>query len=927
MVEPINTSLFTIPEGLSHIVNGRAKISARSHTPKENSSINIHSHTMPIIGGHKSISSLLHISSGSQKGEGRKTFSPYAGSLSSEGSTGRAAKGGGGSGQSSVAEAAAPMPTTPMSMGTSMTVNVRYVAKDMWRKVTFPPGITVTQARDICMLRFNIWQQSLETSPEPAVDTPSTAVGATFDQPQEQQQSPPLDGSKDETPRVQASAPQGIHAPKSSGATAGFMGTVGVSGPGSQKSQNQFREQYGLFWTSAGHWLDADEMLSAYILRKGEVLELQHIVDFVLLQPHEFRYSYAESPIYHLEPEGEEGAVWQLRWLVLRNRVLRVYKEKGAKEPDLDIDLNQRFRLTDQDARSWPRSSSKTGSGSAASGMSRENNSASSLIETPSIQALLDVPLPSGKSSGECGMFIVQMLGTSINTSDSADATATGLLLPQRNSLNIQSYAFRSCNLADYQVWHRTLRQTLSSSINGVSGGANGGATGTGYSMSGSASISGASNHSNDMAQSSESTAPTNGAQGAGSGRAYAGAQQGPASALSPNMGQKPKAPMSSTRHKGYVNRKAPDGYGFRRRYCVLTPNVLFGFLHSDDCKDDSTEDKLMPTCEFAISLDPLTVTIEAIAWNGRYLLRVFGPESRIIRDKPRTTVLQPNESSRIHCTDILATAAEAAIEQYGSTFGMMPDSQELVRLMIDDHEEGQTWVVGFNNISGLQITGRSRVLISARRLSSMPGSKPLQASIRPGLLDGASAPSDAAASPNAGAFRQQSLGEFMGGEIDSLAESDEKQAKAPPRYRQPQQQQQSPQRAIAESAPQSSGGAGSSETKTPAEPKWIPLSIDKYIKEEEERKRHQGASSGNGDGSVAGGGADPSGSGDGSHGRVLRPKPSNVGNGERSDAYGGGQYNQHYQNGYDDDHSSGGAGARPPPRFNWFKRRGSTSK
>ncbi|KAJ2401321.1 hypothetical protein GGI23_001475 [Coemansia sp. RSA 2559] len=915
MVEPVNTSLFTIPEGLSHIINGRAKIPARSQNAKESSLINIQSHTMPIIGGHKSISSLLHISSGSQKGEGRKTFSPYTGSLSADGGAARGSKSAGGSGQNYIAESAALMPPTPMSLGTSMTVNVRYVAKDQWRKVTFPPGITVTQARDICMLRFNIWQQSLDPSVEATVDTPSTAVGSTFDQQQEQKQGSAIDG--DETPRVP-------------GATAGFMGTVGVSSPSSQKSQNQFREQYGLFWTSAGHWLDTDEMLSAYVLRKGEVLELQHIVDFVLLQPHEFRYSYTESHIYHLEPEGEEGAVWQLRWLVLRNRMLRVYKEKGAKEPDLEIDLAQRFRLTDQEGRSWPRSASKGGSASAASGMSRENGSASSLIETPSIQALLDVALPNGRSSGECGMFIVQMLGTSSSASDNVDAAASGLLLPQRNSLNIQSYAFRSCNLADYQAWHRTLRQTLSSSINGVSGGA-GGAADTGHSMSGSASISGASSHSNDMAQPSEAALPppppptsSNGMQGVGSGRAYAGAQQagGPASGMAASMGPKPKAPVSSTRHKGYVNRKAPDGYGFRRRYCVLTPSALFGFLHSDDCKDDTSVDKLMTTCEFAISLDPTTVTIEAIAWNGRYLLRVFGPDSRIIRDKPRATVLQPDESSRIHCTDILATAAEAAIEQYGSTFGMLPDSQELARLMIDDHDEGQAWVAGFNNISGLQITGRSRVLISARRLGPMAESKPLQASIRPGLLNGGSASSDTAASSSPGAFRQQSLGEFMGGELGPLAESDKKDSQVSARYRQQQQQQQQQPRSNAETT--NSQGSGTSETKSPTEPKWIPLSIDKYIKEEEERKRHQDApSSGN---VVREGGVGPSGPGNGSHGRVLRSKPSNVGNGEHGDAYGN-QYSQHYPDDYEETHSGdGGAGARPPPRFNWFKRRGSTS-
>ncbi|KAJ2617716.1 hypothetical protein EV177_000394 [Coemansia sp. RSA 1804] len=897
---------------------------------------------MPIIGGHKTISSLLHISSGAQKGEGRSTFSPYTGSLSTDGGIGRGHKGASSPVNGATPDSSAPLSTASINMGTSMTVNVRYVARDMWRKVTFPPGITVTQARDICMLRFNIWQQTLGSATEPMVDTPSTAVGAIFDQhhdhQQQQQQRLSLDTRKDDTPRLQATASHGAITPKSAGATAGFMGTVG----GGQRCQPQFREQYGLFWTSAGHWLDADEMLSAYILRKGEVLELQHTVDFVPLLPHEFCHSYAESHIYHLEPDGAGGAGWHLRWAVLRNRVLRVFKEKGTEEPDVEIDLAQRFRLTDQEGRSWPRSSSRA---AMASGMSRGNSSSSSLIDIHSIQALLEVPLPTGKTSGECGMFIIQMLSPSSNTGVKADETTAGLMLPQRNSLSIQSYAFRSCNAADYLVWHRTLRRTLSSSASGGPG-----ATGTGNSLNGSGSISGASNNSSDMlhpGRQSETAAQTSAIQSVGNGRNGSGAQQALASVLGSSTSQKPKAPMSLTRHEGYVNRKAPDGYGFRRRYCVLTPSVLFGFLHADDCKDHTTNETLLPVCEFAISLDPSTVTIEAIAWNGRYLLRVFGPEARIIRDKPRATALHPNESSRIHCTDILATAAEAAIEQHGSTFGMLPDSQELVRLMIDDHDEGQVWVVGFNVISGLQITGHSRTLISTRRASSFAEPKPPQTNIRPGLLDEGNRSSGVAAASGAGSgiIKQQSFGEFMVGETSPLVEVDEKQLQketamqAPhrhiqqqPHQNQQQQQQQSLQRAAAESSVNSGGGKNG--TKASSEPKWIPLSIDKYVKEEEERKRHQGevsgtsGSSGTNANSAAAAGSSSSRTGDGRNSRVLRPKASNVGESDHGDIYGDQRHHQQYQNGYGGSHSGGSStGARPPPRFNWFKRRGSTSK
>ncbi|KAI9506799.1 hypothetical protein BX070DRAFT_218567 [Coemansia spiralis] len=947
MVDPIHTSLLTVPEGLSHLVSGYAKSPTRAHSPRESSSASPHSNTMPIIGGHKTLSSLLHISSGSQKSDGRAAFSPYTGSLTSGGNNGRGIRTVGSAGLGSMdSDPAASMSTTSMGLGTSVTLNVRYVAKDMWRKVTFPPGITVTQARDICMLRFNIWQQTLDTGADSAIGTPCSVDGATFDQHQQQRQS--TDVKSEGTLKPHASAYQNAQPPKMGGATAGLTGAVGGGAPGYQKNQMQFREQYGLFWTSAGHWLEADEMLSTYIFRKGEVLELQHIVDFVPLQPHEFRYSYAESYIYHLEPEGAVGAVWQQRWMVLRNRVLRVYKNKGAQEADIEIDLTQQFRLTDQEGRSWPRSSQSKET--AAPGMSSGNGSSSSLTETPSIQALLDIQLPSGKPSGESGIFVLQFLGSCIvNTSNGA---AEHFLTCGKDSLDIQSCAFRSCSIFDYQIWHRTLRHTLSSGINGISGV---GGAGTGCSMSGSASISGASNNSHGVpqsAQSSEITVPTTILQGAaggaasmdgGSGRAYATGQD-LSSALSPNPTQKYITPLSPTRYEGYVNREAPGGYGFRRRFCVLMPTALYGFLHADNCKGDVTEEKLLASCEFSISLDPSTVTIEAIAWNGRYLLRIFGPESQVLRDKPRATALHPTEPSRIHCTDILATAAEAIIEQYGSTFGMLPDSQELVRLMVDDHDEGQMWVLGFNSIAGLQITGHSRVIISARRTSSLTESKQQDGSRTRQMDEGDLLPADTAVSSSSGMFRQQqkqqqSLGGFIADQVDSLAIITEKRqpqrlvsTEAPattPRYTQQQQQcQKQTQRTGQSDAKGSSGEAGSiSETKTATEPKWIPLNIDKYVKEEEERKRHQttpGANSVSSSG-ITSPAATHGGSGDNSgNGRILRPKASNVSESEHGD---NNSHHYHYHNGYGGSSGGGSSGVRMPPRFNWFKRRGSTSK
>ncbi|KAJ2707743.1 hypothetical protein FB645_000516 [Coemansia sp. IMI 203386] len=914
---------------------------------------------MPIIGGHKSLSSILHLSSGSQKSDGRTAFSPYTGSLSTEGAS-RETRGG----SSMEFEASTSTLPASMSMGTSITLNVRYVAKDLWRKVTFPPGITVTQARDICMLRFNVWQQTLDYDENPEMAEVTTADSS------EQNQN--------------ASARQGPASPfggKSGGATAGFSGIAGTSGQKPQ-TQTQFRENYGLFWTSAGHWLEADEMLNTYPLRKGEVLELQHIVDFIPLQSHEFKYSYAEGAVYCLFSDGCAARSWQLRWAVLRCRVLRLFKKKGLETPELEIDLTQPFRLSDQEGRSWPRSLSKCA------------------IEAPNIQSLL-ASLPAIKH-GAAGAG-VDSSGAS-PSSAAAPAPAPGPPPPPTSGgaggvlvVQIpvpgghQMHILRSGSAFDYDVWHRTLRHTLSSGANGTTsgGGAGGMVVGVGCSMSGSASISGTSNNSHGVPyslQSSDTSVPAaallspgagSGSNGSGNVASGGGAQLASLQAIINGVVDGSSKPYASSqalfatappsqlsqrvktlnvRHEGYVNRKAPDGYGFRRRYCVLTSGVLYGYMHANDCKGLSDED-LVSKSDFAVALDPKSVTVEAIAWNGRYLLRVFGPESNCLRDKPGATSLQPSEKARVHCTDILATAAQAAIEQFGSTFGMLPDSRELVRLMVDDQEEGQLWAVGFNSISGLQITSHSKVILSARRTHSLIEAKSysnFQAAavaatsatacgssgsggLDHGTLTGIRPPvstlhecdvsSETTASSSPGICRQQSLSEFFVNQLDSVATASVPAAS----QRQPElAQRQQPHLNIVSVAVRKdskSAGAGSgaasgvpAPVSTPvsvpassAAPKWIPLSIEKYIKEDEERKRHPGGICLND--SLD---AQPQSARSATPvGLALKSKPSNVSDNDHNSPFSG----------YSGSSSNNSYGARTPPRFNWFKRRGSTSK
>ncbi|KAJ1899853.1 hypothetical protein LPJ66_001856 [Kickxella alabastrina] len=892
MVEPTHVGLFTIPESLSHIISGHRIKPVKPKTTEDNTA------NMQIIGGHKKLSSFLHLSSGTQKYEGRIAFSPYTGSLTDDDTT-RDFRGAGS------LDLETPTSTLPaaMGIGASITLNMRYVAKDMWRKVTFPPGITVTQARDLCMLRFNIWQQIMNCN-----ENADLAFVTTSDGGPETQHRPSIDDPNNISRQTQSLGHK-------AGATAGLYGVVG-SGSQASQSHNQFREQFGLFWTSAGHWLEADEMLNKYPLRKGEVLELQHIVDFIPLQPHEFRFSYAETAIYYLRTDGPNSS-WQLHWAVLHCRVLRLYRKKGQQEADVEIDLTHPYRLTDQDGRSWPRSSSK----------------GNDLLNIQSLQECLPAT-PQGAASG--GFLVIQLLATAGSQ---------------------HMYVFRSGNLFDYDVWHRTLRHTLSAEANsnmvpGGSGGSISGASNKNHSMAHLVHPSDTSVAGTAMLGRSTSVSGGDGSAGAQlailqaiangvvdkNSKQYASAQSSSV-LLSPQLSQ--RLTVLPTRHEGYVNRKSPDGYGFRRRFCVLNSTTLYGFLHANDCRD-LAEDQLEGSCDFAIALDHKSVSVEAIAWNGRYLLRIFGPDSNCIRDRPGATALQPDGQVRIQCTDILATAAQAAIEQYGSTFGMLPDSCELARLMVDDHDEGQMWAVSLNSIAGLKITSQSRVIVGARRphlfkdarlhatpktngedeFHTLTGSKHQELT-----LEDCEVSSNATALSSPEVCRQQSLCEFFiktdpmpGHQLQQPASVAHKQLSMSPPQHHLHQMMQPPQ------SPTSDHDSSKS-----LAPKWIPLDVDKYVKEEEERKRHH---------NVSGKDTTPtlpaSVHSTHSFGRGLRSKASNVSDndhtshssiGSNSGAGGGSSGGQNHSSSQSYSATSTSGAGRQPPRFNWFKRRGSTSK
>ncbi|KAJ1727296.1 hypothetical protein LPJ72_006008 [Coemansia sp. Benny D160-2] len=127
---------------------------------------------------------------------------------------------------------------TATAAAAAVTVHVHYPADDAWKLVMFPPGVSVGQARDICLLKFNVWRRIMEREQREN----GTAVGSTEK------------AAKDGKPN----------------------GSVG-SGDASAAT----RDRYALYWPARSQWLDGMTLLSMYTLAADDVVELQEVRAFV----------------------------------------------------------------------------------------------------------------------------------------------------------------------------------------------------------------------------------------------------------------------------------------------------------------------------------------------------------------------------------------------------------------------------------------------------------------------------------------------------------------------------------------------------------------------------------------------------------------------------------------------------------------------
>ncbi|KAI9503495.1 hypothetical protein BX070DRAFT_224002 [Coemansia spiralis] len=364
---------------------------------------------------------------------------------------------------------------------TAVTMHVHYPVDNAWRVVVFPPGVSIGQARDICMLKFNVWHRVMELEMMASTQNQDSSASAPFDHKQ---------GKKKKSGN-------GLLDDDSVSATASTSSSSGCSSGSSGMS----RDQYGLYWPAKDKWLDAMSLMSMYGFALDDVIELQDSCAFIKtnnpnklkqsaptdslytasttiapsfscstvpfttpLATHEVISRKAEpeeslrsfgpsllerkmsiSPSTNTDPDCEGylyyllskgvSTAWKLYWVELHGTTIMCFKKAASKsKPLLAIELSAGFRLVNQhlsDARlAEERSSNSFQSGSTPLSSSSSHQSASSISSLLGLVAL---------SQQQLGNNSVPLI----------------LKCPS------QVHVLCTQGIADYERWHKRLRALL----------------------------------------------------------------------------------------------------------------------------------------------------------------------------------------------------------------------------------------------------------------------------------------------------------------------------------------------------------------------------------------------------------------------------------------------------------------------------------
>ncbi|KAJ1970283.1 hypothetical protein IWQ62_000010 [Dispira parvispora] len=326
------------------------------------------------------------------------------------------------------------------------TIYIRYVAKDFWKTLFFPPGITVAQARDICMLRCNIWSPFTAANLSPVHGDASSDAENSDGEQSENGSGRPTSNHRPRRDLFGASTGGGtlrrnfadhrrstFMAPGQAlniNSTDASLAITNRQNPQAGQNMDKFRQQFGLFWTAAGHWLDPNRKLSSYSLSSSDVVELQHQKDFIYISPLHYHHHYAEGHMYKLYMDTLNPA-WKLRWFVVRDMTLYCYRRRE----DVDALGTLRFR---HPVRICEPSTNQLTRGSSTSSRNPSIGSRAEFLADSDISSQ-SAGVPSGSSGTGSGVLTLQV--------------------------GDQQITLKTLNIMEHEHWRRIFQQMQADSV------------------------------------------------------------------------------------------------------------------------------------------------------------------------------------------------------------------------------------------------------------------------------------------------------------------------------------------------------------------------------------------------------------------------------------------------------------------------------
>ncbi|KAI9596154.1 hypothetical protein BDF19DRAFT_439802 [Syncephalis fuscata] len=199
-------------------------------------------------------------------------------------------------------------------------VHARYIAKHLFITCSVPDTVTVSQTRDLLLLRCDLWKTPALSNKRSFLSANSTLASIfrsrnrkerdVYANSQSRRNSIDDDDDDDEEER-----------------------------------ETRWRSSFGLFCPSKGHWLDNARPLSYYEFQDKIELELHHRLDYVCIPKHLYHEAYAHGYLLIKSKAFLKPTFWKRQWVVLQGSQLYQYHSSTDSEPRHTIDLSVGFTL------------------------------------------------------------------------------------------------------------------------------------------------------------------------------------------------------------------------------------------------------------------------------------------------------------------------------------------------------------------------------------------------------------------------------------------------------------------------------------------------------------------------------------------------------------------------------------------------------